>query len=144
MATVVIWLSSKWKRGRDPWFYVGFQPLWSYSSSSIEKGYEVYRRYICAADSSFMNCFLPSHDFTRELVVILLSRVTTSLCLENTCIASCLANCICFLEDLNQKRLIINLPMPISLAADTNYTAWLLQLINMFLNHSPCCSKFFS
>lgn len=94
-----------------------------YSSSSIEKGYEVYRRYICAADSSFMNCFLPSHDFTRELVVILLSRVTTSLCLENTCIASCLANCICFLEDLNQKRLIINLPMPISLAADTNYTA---------------------
>ena len=48
--------------------------------SSIEKGYEVYRRYICVVNSSEMNGILLFHEFIRDLIVVLLSQVTTSLC----------------------------------------------------------------
>ena len=63
-----------------------------YSSSSIEKGLEVHRSYISVWDSSLLNCSFLIHEFTDDLNVILLSRVTISLCRGLSSIASDFAN----------------------------------------------------
>ena len=60
-----------------------------HSSSSIEKGLEVHRSYINVRNSSLPNCSLLIHEFTDDLNVILLSRVTISLCRGVASIASC-------------------------------------------------------
>ena len=77
---------------RKPSVYTGFRTFNIYSSSSIEKGLEVHRSYISVRNSSLLNCSFLIHEFTDDLNVILLSRVTISLCRGLSSIASDFAN----------------------------------------------------